>query len=180
MEKAPGQCFWKHSKTLRDAIDLSYLEANHALWVLSDASHRYWPGIVFQVPTEQLKLERWKQMHEPLVFICSEFSSFRLNWKTFEKKSYTIFLVFDRLEYLLLGEQDVHVFNDHRTLSFIISPLALKLTAGRQVISKEQKWAICFVSLWVFHRTCRWRKEHVCWHPDKVYSRLSPKRRANA
>lgn len=50
--------------------------------------------------------------------------------------------IFDRLDYLFLGKNQAHVFKGHKNLLYVFSPLALRPSSLRQVLSKVFRWAI--------------------------------------
>lgn len=47
-----------------------------------------------------------------------------------------MFNVFEKLEYMLMGEQPVNRFTDHRNILLVFEPVALEPNIGRHVISK--------------------------------------------
>lgn len=106
-------------------------------------------GIVTQTPIEDLKKPKDDQVHEPLAFLGCEFQGSAKNWTTFEKEGFAIFQVFEKLNYLMMSEQPVHVFTDHRNLHFVFAPLVMLPNAGNHVVSKVQRWAM-FLSRFSF------------------------------
>ena len=60
-------------KIVCDAIKLSFPKPNHATCVHTDASDRFWAGIVIQTPIQDLEKAKEEQSHEPLAFLGSEF-----------------------------------------------------------------------------------------------------------
>ena len=60
--------------------------------------------------------------HEPLDFLSDSFKGSQLRWATVNKEGFAIVNTFRRLEYLLWG--GVHIFTDHRNLTFIFNPEA--------------------------------------------------------
>lgn len=127
---------------IRNAVQLSYPRDGKVICVFTDASQRYWSGVVTQTDPSQLALPVEKQAHEPLAFLGSAFKDAQLNWSTFEQEGYAIFQTFDKVDYLFLNEQPVHVFTDHRNLLFVFAPLAMEPTLGRHVVTKVQRWAL--------------------------------------
>lgn len=65
----------------------------------------------------------------------------------FEQEGYAIFQTFDKVDYLLLNEQPVHVFTDHRNLLFVFALLTMEPTLGRHAVTKVQRWALFCRSL---------------------------------
>ena len=128
--------------SLRKAVEIAHPDPKKVICIFTDASKYFWSGVVTQVRKEQMGLSREKQEHEPLAFLGSAFSGAELNWSTFEQEAYAIFQTFEKLDYLLLDEQEVHVFTDHRNLLFIFAPLAFEPGLGRHITSKVQRWAM--------------------------------------
>lgn len=129
-------------ETLQNSIKLCYPRKEKTICVYTDASDNYWSGIVTQIDPEDLKKPALEQVHEPLAFIGSAFTGAERNWSTYEKEGFAIFKVFERLDYLLLGEQPVHVFTDHRNLLYVFCPSAFDSTVGKHIVSKVQRWAM--------------------------------------
>lgn len=129
-------------ETLRNAIKLAHPKPGYSICIHTDASERFWAGVVSQVRPNELSKPVLDQKHEPLGFLGGEFTGSERNWTTYEKEGFAIYRVFEKLDYMLMGEQPVHVFTDHRNLLFVFSPTALQPTIGRHVISKVQRWAM--------------------------------------
>ena len=76
------------------------------------------------------------QKHCPLAFLGSEFKDSSRNWSTIEKEGYAIYSVFQKLDYLLMGSDDTHIYTDHRNLLYVFHPTSIEPGLGRHVISK--------------------------------------------
>jgi len=90
--------FLKLQDSLRTAVKLTYPDPQKATCIFTDASDKYWSGIVTQCDEEPLKLPIGEQKHQPLAFLGSAFKSASTNWSTFEKEAYAIFQTFQKLE----------------------------------------------------------------------------------
>eukprot|EP00171_Calliarthron_tuberculosum_P002686 IDg2686t1 len=128
--------------SLRNAVKMSYCAQDKVPCVFTDASNRFWSGVITQTTTKDLLKPFEEQRHEPLAFLGSEFKGAQLHWTTFEKEAFAIYQTFERMDYLLLGQKRTHIFTDHRNLLFIFAPLALEPALGRHVVSKVQRWAL--------------------------------------
>lgn len=60
----------------------------------------------------------------------------------FEKKFFAISPVFEKMDYLILGDNTVLVFTDHKNLLLVFPPLAVLPNIGRHVVSNIQRWAM--------------------------------------
>lgn len=98
--------------------------------------------MVIQVDPAELNKATSEQNHEPLAFLGGEFTGSSRHWTTYEKEGFAIFNVFQRLDYMMLGNQKVHIFIDHRNLLFVYAPPTLDPNLGRHVVSKVQRWAM--------------------------------------
>lgn len=127
---------------LKEAVKLAFPKEGKAVCVFTDASDKFWAGIVSQVDPKELRKETSEQRHEPLAFLGGQFTGSQQNWTTYEKEAFSIVKVFDKLDFVLWGNNDVHVFTDHRNLLFVFAPLALRPNAPRYVLSKVHRWAI--------------------------------------
>ena len=128
--------------SLRSAVQIAHPSSDKVICVYTDASRKFWAGVVTQLPPEQLSLPMDRQKHEPLAFLGGAFKGAQLNWSTFEQEAFAIFQTFEKVDYLLMDEQPVHVFTDHRNLLFVFAPYAFEPTLGRHIASKVQRWAI--------------------------------------
>lgn len=46
------------------------------------------------------------------------------------------------MDYMLLCEDDVHLFKDHRNLLFVFNPYVFKPSLGTHIVNKVQRWAL--------------------------------------
>ena len=139
---AHNKAFNDLQDSLRNAVKLSYRHPDETICVHTDASERDWAGIVIQIDHSKLEKKPHDQRHQPLGFVGGELTKAEVNWGTFEKEGCAIFKTFEKLEYLLLGEQPVHVFTDHRNLLYVFAPCALVRTSAHHVVSKFQRCAM--------------------------------------
>ena len=70
--------------------------------------------------------------HEPLAFLSRSFKGSQLRWATVE--GFAIVNTFRRLEYLLSG--GVHIFTDHRNLTYIFNPEACVTSATKAMAQR--------------------------------------------
>lgn len=129
-------------ESLINAVSLSHLKEDYIVCIFTDASIKFWSGVVTQTMENQLALPFGEQKHEPLAFLGAEFKGAEQRWTTYEQESFAIFNVFLKLDYLFYGAKPVHVFTDHRNLLFVFSPLAMEPTLGRHIVTKVQRWGL--------------------------------------
>ena len=136
------KAFEEIQEDLRRSVTLSYPDISKTICVFTDASSRFWSGIVTQCDKNSLKLQLEDQKHEPLAFLGSEFKKSQLNWSTFEKEGFSIYQTFKKTDYMLYGHPEIHIFTDHRNLLFVFAPNAVCPALGHHIISKVQRWAL--------------------------------------
>ena len=76
--------------------------------------------------------------HEPLAFLSGSFKGSQLRWATVDKEGFAIVNTFRRLEYLLWG--GVHIFTDHRNLTYIFNPEACVTSVTKAMAQRLENW----------------------------------------
>ena len=76
--------------------------------------------------------------HEALAFLSGSFKGSQLRWATVDKKGFAIVHTFRRLEYLLWG--GVHIFTDHRNLTYIFNPEACVTSVTKAMAQRLENW----------------------------------------
>lgn len=127
---------------LENIIKIAHRNCNKALCIYTDASDEFWAAVVTQCPREDVNEEIENQNHERLSFLKGSFKRHEHNWSTFEKEPHSIYQVFLKMGYMLLVEDMIHIYTDHRNLLFVFNPFALNNTISRDVISKVQRWGL--------------------------------------
>jgi RNase H-like domain found in reverse transcriptase len=78
--------------------------------VLTDASDRFFVGLVTQMDEKQLDLTMDEQDRQPLAFLSGEFKGAQLRWTVPEKECFAIVDRATKVDYLLLSHDG---FCDH-------------------------------------------------------------------
>ena len=97
--------------------------------------------------------------HEALAFLSGSFKGSQLRWATVDKKGFAIVHTFRRLEYLLWG--GVHIFTDHRNLTYSFNPEACATFVTTAVARRLENWKSVLGQ-------CRYAINHIsgeinCW-----------------
>lgn len=133
-------------RSLQDAllqsVKLSFPKPGRSIYMYTDASQRYWSGVITQCDPAELDKPFDCQVHEPLAFVGAAFSSTQSNWSTFEKEGFAIYSTFLKCDYMLLNIPNLLIFTDHRNLLFIFAPTAFFPNIGTHIIHKVHRWAI--------------------------------------
>jgi RNase H-like domain found in reverse transcriptase len=109
---------------------------------LTDASDRFYAGLVTQIDEKQLDLSMEEQDHQPLAFSSGEFKGVQLRWTVPEKEGFTIVDTVTKVDYLLLSHDEFSILSGHLNLTYIYNPLSDDLTLARHAAHKLQRWAL--------------------------------------
>lgn len=115
--------------------------------VFTDASDKFYGGLVTQVPPSQLNLPVKDQQHEPLGFSSGAFKGSQLRWGTPEKEGFAVVQVVRTFDYILLQAPQFRIFTDHLNLKYIYNPHSVDSSLARHVVHKLQRWAL-FLSVY--------------------------------
>lgn len=96
------ELFLKLQESIINTVKIKFPKDGYITCVFTDASERYWSGVVTQCHPAEIDKTRNGQIHEPLAFLGSAFSSCQLNWSTYEKEGYEIYAKFQKIDYILL------------------------------------------------------------------------------
>jgi RNase H-like domain found in reverse transcriptase len=110
--------------------------------VLTDASDRFYAGLVIQIHEKQLDLPMEEQDHQPLAFFSGEFRGAQLRWTVPEKEGFAIVDTVTKVKYLLLSRDEFLILSDHLNLTYFYNPLSENLTLARHVVHKLRRWAL--------------------------------------
>ena len=140
--KAHVDAFRSLQTSILNSTKLSYPKKEKVLCLFTDASDRFWSGVVTQTDEVQLSLEVGELKHEPLAFVGQMLNATEKRWGTYEQEGFAIFKSFENLDCLFMGDQKVQVFTDHRNLLFSYSPLCSEPILGSHAVSEVQIWAM--------------------------------------
>lgn len=129
-------------RSLQNAVTLSHRDSKKSICIFTDASDTHWAAVVTQCEPDQLNQSVMKQSHEPLAFLSSAFRRHESRWSTYEKEGFAIYQVFRKLDYMLMVEDNIQVFTDHRNFLFVFDPLSVEPSLGRYIVTKVQRWAL--------------------------------------
>jgi RNase H-like domain found in reverse transcriptase len=71
---------------IMDSMTLAFPDPDKRICVLTDASDRFYAGLVTQIDEQQLDLPMEEQDHQPLAFLSGEFKGAQLRWTVPEKE----------------------------------------------------------------------------------------------
>jgi RNase H-like domain found in reverse transcriptase len=110
--------------------------------VLTDASDRFYAGLVTQIDKQQLDLPMEEKDHQPLAFLSGEFKGAQLRWTVPEKEGFAIVDTVTKMDYLLPSHDEFSILSDHLNITYIYNPLSANPTLARRVVYKLQSWAL--------------------------------------
>jgi RNase H-like domain found in reverse transcriptase/Reverse transcriptase (RNA-dependent DNA polymerase) len=126
---------------LANAVRLAHPKSGHTLCLFTDASDTHWPGILTQVPADQMDLPTEDQDHQPLAFQSGAFKGASERWSTVEKEGYALVESLDRFDFLVAG-RELSLFTDHAKLIYIFDPTGQNPAIQRHTASKLMRWAL--------------------------------------
>jgi RNase H-like domain found in reverse transcriptase len=125
-----------------DSMTLAFTDPEKRICVLTDASDRFYAGLVTQIDEEQLDLSMEEQDHQPLSILSGDFKGAQLRWTVPEKEGFAIVDTVTKVDYLLLSHDEFSILSDHRNLTYIYNPLSDDPSLVRHVVHKLQRWAL--------------------------------------
>jgi RNase H-like domain found in reverse transcriptase len=127
---------------IMESMTLAFSDPNKKICVLTDASDRFYAGLVTQIDEEQLNLRMEEQDHQPLAFLAGEFKGAQLRWTVPEKECIAIVDTVTKVDYLLLGHDEFSILSAHLSLTYIYNTLSAGPTLARHVVHKLKRWAL--------------------------------------
>jgi hypothetical protein len=91
---------------IMESMTLAFPDSDKRICALTDASDRFYAGLVTQTHEEQLDLSMAEQDHQPLGFLSGEFKGAQLRWTVPEKEGFAIVDTVTKVDYLLLSHDD--------------------------------------------------------------------------
>jgi RNase H-like domain found in reverse transcriptase len=122
-----------------DSMTLAFTDPDKRICVLTDASDRFYAGLVTQIDEEQLDLPMEEQDHQPLAFLSGEFKGAQLRWTVPVKEGFAIVYTVTKVDYLLLSHDEFSTLSDHLNPTYIYNPLSADPTLARHVVHKLQR-----------------------------------------
>jgi RNase H-like domain found in reverse transcriptase len=123
-------------------MTLAFPDPDKGICVLTNASGRFYAGLVTQIDEEQLDNLMEEQYHQPLAFLSGEFKGAQLRWTIPEKEGFAIVDTVTKVNYLLLSHDEFSIVSDHLNPTYIYNPLSADPTLARHVVHKLQRWAL--------------------------------------
>lgn len=82
--------------------------------VHTDASNKFWSGVLTQWDSSKLQKQKMKQTHQLLSFLGSQFSPSQERWTTYEQEACAINGTFKRRRYMMVCEKGIDIFTGHK------------------------------------------------------------------
>jgi hypothetical protein len=127
---------------IMDSMTLAFPDPDKRICALTDASDRFYAGLVTQIDKEQLDIPMEEQDHQPLALLSGEFKGAQLRWTVPEKEGFVILDTVTKVDYLLLSHDEFSILSDHLNLTYIYNPLSADPTLARRVVHKLQRWSL--------------------------------------
>ena len=137
-------------QALANSVTLAHPDNTKQFCLLTDASDKFWAGILTQICRTEVDKIIENQPQEPLAFLSGSFTGSQANWSTAEKEACAIIFCLKKLDYLLLRPEGFLLFTDHSNLVFIFNPDQGGVHMSRNAINKVRRWCMTLTS---FHYT---------------------------
>jgi RNase H-like domain found in reverse transcriptase len=98
---------------IMESMTLEFPDPDKRIRVLTDASDRFYAGLVTQIDEEQLDLPMEEQDHQPQVFLSGEFKGAQIRWKVPDKEGFAIFNTVNKVGYLYLIHNEFSILPAH-------------------------------------------------------------------
>jgi hypothetical protein len=121
---------------IMESMNLAFPDIYKRTCVSTDASDRFYAGLVIQIDEEQLYLPMEEQDHQPLAFLSGEFKGAQLRWTVPAKEGFAIVDTVTKVDYLFLSHDEFSILSDHLNLTHIYNPLSTDPTLARHAVYK--------------------------------------------
>jgi hypothetical protein len=118
---------------------LTLLDPDKRTFVLTDASGRFYAGLMTQIHKNQLTLLTAQEDHQSLAFLSGEFKGAQQRLTVPEKQSFSIVDKVTMVNYLLLSHDEFSILSHHLILTYIYNPLSANPTIARHAVHKLQR-----------------------------------------
>jgi RNase H-like domain found in reverse transcriptase len=125
-----------------ESMTLTFPDPDKRICVLTDASNRFYAGLVTQIHEEQLELPMEEHYHQPQAFLLSEFKGAQPILTVPEKEGFAIVETVTKVDYLLLKHDEFSILSDHLNIIYIYNSLSADPTLARHFVRKMQRWAL--------------------------------------
>jgi RNase H-like domain found in reverse transcriptase len=95
-----------------ESMTLAFPDPDKRICVLTDASDRFYPGLVTQIVEEQLDRLMGEQDHQHLASLSGEFKGAQLRWTVPEKEGFAIVDTVTKVDCLLLSHDEFSILSD--------------------------------------------------------------------
>jgi RNase H-like domain found in reverse transcriptase len=132
-----------------ESMTLAFPDPDKRIFVLTDASDRFYAGLVTQIDEEQLDLPMEEHDYQPLAFL-RRVQRRETTMEVPEKEGFAIVDTVTKVDYLFLSHDKFSILSDHLYLTYIYNPLSADPTLARHVVHKLQRWALK-MSMFSYH-----------------------------
>jgi RNase H-like domain found in reverse transcriptase len=101
-------------------MKLAFPDPDKRICVLTDASDRFYAGLMTKIDMEQLDLTMEEQDNQPLAFLSGEFKYPQLRWTVPEKEDFAIVDTVTEVDYLLLSHDEFSILTILTSHTFTI------------------------------------------------------------
>jgi hypothetical protein len=99
---------------IMESMTLAFPDPDKRICVLTNASDRFYAGLVTQIHENQLDLTMEKQDHQSPSFLSGKFKGAQLRWTVSEKEVFAIVDTVTKVDYLLLSHDEFSILHRRR------------------------------------------------------------------
>lgn len=81
------------------------MDTEQAISVYTDAITKHWAAVVTHYDPSGISIPLYERRQTLLVFLAKTFTPTQRNWNTFEQEAFSIFMSFEKLDYLFAYEK---------------------------------------------------------------------------
>jgi hypothetical protein len=125
---------------IMELMALAFPDPDKRVCVLTDASDRFYAGLMTQIHEEQLDLSMEEQDHQPLAFLSGEFKGAQHRCIVPEMEGFATVDTVTKVDYILLSRDEFSILSNHLNLTYIFNSLSADPTLARHVVQKLIGW----------------------------------------
>ena len=135
-----SEAFVNCKKILGNSIETIYPKDDGTYCLFTDASDRYYAGLLTWVGEWDNGKKVMFQAHRPAGTFSGEFVGSAVRWSTIEKESFPIIRALSEWEHILLMPRGFRVYCDHANIVSLWKPDTINPPLSRSALDKVHRW----------------------------------------
>jgi RNase H-like domain found in reverse transcriptase len=122
-----------------ESMSLAFPDPDKRICVLTNASDRFYPGLMTQIHEEKPDIPMEEQDNQPLAFLSGEFKDSQQRCNVTEKKGFALFDAVIKMDCLFLSHDEFSILSAHLNLTYTYNPLFAGPTLADHVEHELQR-----------------------------------------